>query len=347
MSAQPRLLAVTTANPTHVLDQKVVRAEASRFFGTDRETARLMPVFENSNIDTRYSCVPLEWYSEPHGWCERNALYLENAVALLEQTAIAALDQAGLAPEDIDMIVVASTSGVAAPSLETRLIERLPFRRDVQRLPIVGLGCAGGVLGLSRAVSFARAMPESRILFLVVELCSLWFRRDDRSKSNIVVTALFGDGAAATIVSCCGDGPAFGPAGEHTWPDTLGAMGWDAEVDGLKAVLSRDIPSLIRNRFGEVLTAFLKRNDLSLDDIGAFACHPGGYKVILALEEVFGLEVGALIESREILRHFGNMSSATVLFVLRRMLDRKIRERLLMVALGPGFSTGLLILDNR
>jgi len=227
------------------------------------------------------------------------------------------------------------------------LIERLPFRRDVQRLPIVGLGCAGGVLGLSRAVGIARAMPESRILFMVVELCTLWFRRDDRSKSNIVVTALFGDGAAATIVSCRGDGPAFGPAGEYTWPDTLDVMGWDAEADGLKAVLSRDIPNLIRNRFSEVVTDFLERNGLSRDDIGAFACHPGGYKVILALEEVFGLETGALAASRDILRDYGNMSSATVLFVLSRMLDQKIRERMLLVALGPGFSTGLLVLDTR
>jgi alkylresorcinol/alkylpyrone synthase len=347
MSAQPRLLALSTANPPYVLDQKIVRGEASRFFGTDRETARLLPVFDNSNIDTRYSCVPLDWYSEPHDWIERNALYLENAVDLLERAAIAALDQAGLAPEDIDMIVVASTSGIATPSLEARLMERLPFRRDTQRMPIVGLGCAGGVLGLSRAVTLARAMPHGRILFLVVELCSLWFRRDDRSKSNIVVTALFGDGAAAAIVSCQGDGPTFGPSGEHTWPATLDVMGWDAETDGLKAVLSRDIPALVRNRFGAVVDSFLERNHLSRADLGAFACHPGGYKVILALEEVFGLETGALVESREILREFGNMSSATVMFVLRRMLDRQIRKQTMMVALGPGFTAGLLMLDNR
>jgi len=347
MTAQPRLLALATANPPYVLEQSTVRAEASRFFGSERETQRLLPVFDNSNIDRRYSCVPLEWYSEPHGWTERNALYMENAVALLEKAAIQALDEAGLKAADIDMIVVASTSGIATPSLDAQLMERLPFRRDVQRLPIFGLGCAGGVLGLSRAATFARAMPEARVLYLVVELCALWFRRDDRSKSNIVATALFGDGAAAAIISCQGEGPIFGASGEHTWPDSLGIMGWDVEPDGLKAIFSRDIPALVRNGFSEAAANFFKRNGLSRDDIGAFVCHPGGTKVVAALEDVFELAAGTLVEAREILRHYGNMSAATVMFVLRKMLDRQTRERMLMTALGPGFSAGFLVLDNR
>ncbi|HVJ53093.1 MAG TPA: 3-oxoacyl-[acyl-carrier-protein] synthase III C-terminal domain-containing protein [Aliidongia sp.] len=347
MTAQPRLLALATSNPPYVLQQSVVRAEASRFFGTERETERLLPVFDNSNIDTRYSCVPLEWYAEPHGWTERNALYIENAVPLLEKAATEALDQAGLKPEDIDMIVVASTTGVATPSLDALLMERLPFRRDVQRLPIFGLGCAGGVLGISRAATMARAMPEARILYLVVELCALWFRRDDRSKSNIVATALFGDGAAAAVISCRGEGPAFGASGEHTWPDSLGIMGWDVEADGLKAIFSRDIPALVKNKLSEVADAFFKRNGLSLSDIGTLVCHPGGTKVIAALEEVFGLAAGTMVEARQILQRYGNMSAATVMFVLRKMLDQGIRERMLMTALGPGFSTGFLVLDNR
>jgi alkylresorcinol/alkylpyrone synthase len=341
------LLALATANPPYVLDQSIVRAEASRFFGADREITRLLPVFDNSNIETRYSCVPLDWYSEPHGWTERNALYIENAVALLEKAAIEALNQAGLVPEDIDMIVVASTSGIATPSLDAQLMERLPFRRDVQRLPIFGLGCAGGVLGISRAATFARAMPESRILYLVVELCALWFRRDDRTKSNIVATALFGDGAAAAVISCRGEGPVFGAGGEHTWADSLGIMGWDVEPDGLKAIFSRDIPALVRGRFREVADNFFKRNSLALEDIDAFVCHPGGTKVIAALEEVFGLAEGTLADARDILRRYGNMSAATVMFVLRKMLDQKIRQRMLMTALGPGFSAGFLVLDNR
>jgi alkylresorcinol/alkylpyrone synthase len=347
MTAQPRLLALATSNPPYLLQQSVVRAEASRFFGTERETERLLPVFDNSNIDTRYSCVPLEWYAEPHGWTERNALYIENAVSLLEKAATEALDQAGLKAEDIDMIVVASTTGVATPSLDALLMERMPFRRDVQRLPIFGLGCAGGVLGISRAATMARAMPEARILYLVVELCALWFRRDDRSKSNIVATALFGDGAAAAVISCRGEGPAFGASGEHTWPDSLGIMGWDVEADGLKAIFSRDIPALVKNKLSEVADAFFKRNGLTLSDIGTLVCHPGGTKVIAALEEVFGLAAGTMVEARQILQRYGNMSAATVMFVLRKMLDQGIRDRMLMTALGPGFSTGFLVLDNR
>src|ERR1700686_3073073 len=178
-----------------------------------------MPVFAHAGIERRYSSVPLEWYERAHGWAERNALYLEHAVSLLGQAAGDALALAKLRPEAIDAVVVVSTTGVATPSLDARLMEKLPLRRDVRRLPIFGLGCAGGVLGLSRAADLARGAPESRVLLLVVALCALSFRKNDVSKSNVVATALFGDGAAAAIVSCRGDGPALGAAGEHTWPD--------------------------------------------------------------------------------------------------------------------------------
>ncbi|HZS85025.1 MAG TPA: 3-oxoacyl-[acyl-carrier-protein] synthase III C-terminal domain-containing protein [Stellaceae bacterium] len=344
----PRLLALATAVPPHALRQSEVRRQASALF-LDAEPAleRLLPVFDHSGIETRYSCVPLDWYRRPAGWKERNRLYVENALALLEEAARRCLGQAGLAAAAVDALVVVSTTGIATPSLDAHLVNRLGLRPEVQRLPIFGLGCAGGVLGLARAAALARAAPASRVLFLVVELCMLCFRKDDLSKSNIVATALFGDGAAGAILACAGDGPRLGPAGEHTWPQSLDIMGWEVEEDGLKALFSRDIPALVRSRLRAAADAFLARHGLSRDAIGAFVCHPGGAKVLSALEEAFELAPGSLVEARRVLRDYGNMSAVTVLFVLERMLRNGVRRRMLMSALGPGFTAGFMVLDNR
>src|ERR1700712_5320987 len=255
---QPRLLALKSAVPPYVLEQPDVSVRAQALFKGGRDITRLMPVFENTGIDRRYSCVPIDWYSEPHGWTDRNALYIENSVALFEKLTLALLDEAGLKREDIDAIVVSSTTGIATPSLDALVIEKLQLRRDIRRLPIFGLGCAGGVVGLTRAAELATAHPGSRVLFLVVELCALTFRKDDTSKSNIVGTALFGDGAAGAILSTEGNGPVIGPGGEHTWPNSLGIMGWDVEEDGLKAVFSQSIPALVANDFKPILQNFLQ-----------------------------------------------------------------------------------------
>jgi alkylresorcinol/alkylpyrone synthase len=343
----PHLVSLATTVPPYELGQADVAVRARHLFtgATAVDLDRLMPVFGNAGIDRRYSTVPIDWYEQPHGWAERNALYLENAVALLDQAARDALSLAALTPQDIDAVVVVSTTGVATPSLDAILIDRLGLRRDVRRLPIFGLGCAGGVIGLARAADLARVAPKSRVLFLVVELCALSFRKNDVSKSNLVATALFGDGAAAAVLSCEGDGPTLGAAGEHTWPDSLGIMGWDVAEDGLKAVFSRDIPTLVRRHMREVATAFLGRNNLRLDDIRHFVCHPGGAKVLTALEEAFGLTEGALVDGRSVLRDFGNMSAATVLFVLERTLRGGVSGRMMMTALGPGFTAGFLLLQ--
>ena len=345
MSIAPRLLGLATAVPPHILHQAQVKAEASRFFGA--ESQRLMPVFENSGIDKRHGAVPIDWYLEPRGWIDRNDAYLAAALPLIEEAALAALAEARLTPDDIDAIVTVSTTGIATPSLDALLMERLKFRRHVQRLPIFGLGCAGGVLGLSRAAALARAEPGSRVLLLVVELCTLSFRKNDRGKSNIVATALFGDGAAGAVVSSRGDGPSLGPAGEHCWPDSLGIMGWDVAEDGLKAIFSRDIPALVRNEMRQVVDDFLARHDLDFADFDAITCHPGGTKVVAALEEVFERPAGSMVEARQVLRDYGNMSAPTVLFVLKAMLQAEPKRRLLLTSMGPGFCAALQVLDNR
>ncbi|MDZ4373545.1 MAG: 3-oxoacyl-[acyl-carrier-protein] synthase III C-terminal domain-containing protein, partial [Phenylobacterium sp.] len=204
----------------------------------------------------------------------------------------------------------------------------------------------GGVIGLARAAGMARAAPDSRVLLLVVELCALTFRFQDRSKSNLVATALFGDGAAAAVVSCREDaiGPVVGASHEHTWPDSLDVMGWDVADDGLKVVFSRDIPSLVQDDFKPIAETFLARNGLTTADVGGFVCHPGGAKVIDALEDCFALTAGAMVHTRETLRAHGNMSSATVLFVLKAALDADEPGPLLLTTLGPGFTTAVMLI---
>jgi alkylresorcinol/alkylpyrone synthase len=343
----PRLLSVATAVPPFALGQAEVAERARRLFAGSAapELDRLMPVFLNAGIERRYSCVPIDWYESSHGWTDRAALYHDHAVRLLEQAGRDALARAGLQPEDVDAVVAVSTTGVSTPSLDAVLIGRLGLRNDVKRLPLFGLGCAGGVIGLARATDLARATPGTTVLLLVVELCALSFRKSDVSKSNIVATALFGDGAVAAVVSSRGTGPKLGAAGEHTWPQSLDVMGWDVTEDGLKAVFSRDIPRLVRRDMRDIATAFLARHGLTLADIDRFICHPGGAKVLTALEEAFRLPDGALVEGRAVLRDYGNMSAVTVLFVLDRVLRAGARGRMMLTALGPGFTAAFQLLD--
>lgn len=348
MHPLPRLAALATAVPPYPLDQEAVIERLRGLFAGVPDFHRLLPVFANSNIRRRYSAVPLDWFDQPHGWSDRNCRYLENAVSLLERASLCALDRAGLAPSEIGAIVAVSTTGVATPSLDALMIERLRLDPRVERLPIFGLGCAGGALGLARAATLAAAMPDKAVLLLVVELCSLAFRRDDDSKSGIVSAALFGDGAAAVLLDCRADGPAIVAGGEHTWPDSLDIMGWDVVDDGLKPIFSRDIPRLVCQQLGAAARDFLNRHGLALADIDRFVCHPGGPKVVDACETAFELRHGTLGDARAVLRDFGNMSAASVLFVLERLLaEDEPWQRALLTAFGPGFTAGFVVLDNR
>ena len=347
MSAEARIASIATAVPPFLLRQEeVLPAAASHFTGNNPRFERLLPVYLNAQIDTRCSCVPLEWYGQDHGFAERNELYLSNAVDLLAAAACEAVETAGLTLKDIDGLVVVSSTGIATPSLDALVMERLDLRRDIMRLPIFGLGCVGGVLGLARTAALARAEPGRRILFLVVELCGLTFRANDFTKSNIVATALFGDGAAAAVITSESDGPAITGWGEHTWRDTLGIMGWGVRDDGLAVIFSRDIPALVRTKMREAAETFLGGLNIGFADIGSFVCHPGGAKVLEAFEEIFGLADGALTHSRDILRRYGNMSAATVMFVLKAALDGGDPAPHLLSSLGPGFTAGFLVLDG-
>ncbi|MFN4088639.1 MAG: type III polyketide synthase [Alphaproteobacteria bacterium] len=359
-----RIAAIATAAPRHLLKQEDVAATAGALFRARvPDFDRFRPAYVNAGIRTRNSCVPLEWCAESHGWAERTALFVENALDLLEDAAKRCLHDAGIPAAAVDAVVAVSTTGIATPSLDARLVDRLGLRRDVVRLPIFGLGCAGGALGLARAADLARTVPGGRVLFLAVELCTLTFRPDDASKSNVIATALFGDGAAAVLIDGnggsrprrsgrgedrrgSGAGPVVGASGEYTWPASLDVMGWDVADEGLGVVFSRDIPALIDRDLRPVADAFLARAGLRVEDLAGHVCHPGGTKVVDALERAFTLAPGTLAEERAVLRDHGNMSSVTVLHVLEKKLRRGLSGRHLLTALGPGFSAGFVLLEG-
>lgn len=340
------LLSLATAVPPYQMRTlDVIREATAIFAGRHADFERLMPVFGNSGIERRHSVMPYEWFREKQGWPERTAAFIAGASGLFSEVARPALDRAGLAPEDIDTIVMVSSTGVATPSIEARMLSELGFRPDVRRVPVFGLGCAGGATGLALASRLAAASPGSKVLLVVIELCTLAFRPDEMSKSNIIATALFGDGAAAAVLST--SGTSLGEvehAGEHTWPGTTDVMGWRMDREGFGAIFARSIPDLATRDLRPAADQFLMRHGLGLQDMASFCFHPGGAKVILALEEAFETGAERLVSERSVLKDYGNMSAPTVLFVLERELAAPTPGRRFISALGPGFSASFITL---
>ncbi len=340
-----KLLSLATAVPEFELRTEDVLVEAKKIFGGRHEDfERMLPVYANSEIKTRYSACSYDWFRQEQGWPERSEAFLVAASKIFAEVTALALQRAGLEAGQIDTIVLISSTGIATPTIEARVMNELGFRDNVKRVPVFGLGCAGGVAGLSLAARLALAQPGSNVLAVVIELCSLTFRADEMSKSNIIATALFGDGAAAAVLSTSGEN-AHGEIesmGEHTWPGTVDIMGWRMDPQGFGAIFSRSIPELALRDLRPAADQFLALNDLGFKDVGAYSFHPGGAKVIIALEAAFKLEPGRLAAERKILRDFGNMSAATVLFVLEQGLKGNFSGRRFVSALGPGFTAGFL-----
>jgi alkylresorcinol/alkylpyrone synthase len=307
---------------------------------------RMTPVFHHAGVRTRQLVMPVEWYLQPHGWPDRSAVYERAALDLFCEAATAALDQAGLSGADIDSIVTVSTTGVATPSLEARAMTRMGFRPNAARIPVFGLGCAGGATGLSLAARLARADPGSRVLLVCVELCSIAFRLEELTKTDIVSTAIFGDGAAACVVSTSDEGFAtIRGAAEHTWSDTLRIMGWRVEATGLGVVLDLALPPFVAKNIRPAVEDMLAAQGFVAEDVDRFLCHPGGMKVLEALEGALALGQGALDHEREVLAAHGNMSSPTVLFVLDRARRAGLPRRSVLTALGPGFTASTVTLE--
>ena len=341
------ILSLATAVPPNSIAQADAKALGARAFGGKAALfERLSGVFDNAGIAKRHLVAPAGWYEHGHGWAERNAVYLEAAERLFEESAGAAIAGAGLEAKEIDGVVTVSTTGIATPSLEARVGPRLGLRGDVRRVPMFGLGCAGGVSGLATAAQLAAASPGSNWLFVTVETCSISIRLDSDDPAAVVATALFGDGAAAAVV---GDGPGLariGGSAERLWPDTLQIMGWRVEDPGLAVIFDRAIPPFVTRELADAIDAILASLSLARSDVDRFCCHPGGTKVVDAIEEALGLAAGTLDLERQILRDHGNMSAPTVLFVLAALLDRGLPERVMMTAFGPGFTCAGLVLER-
>ena len=340
-----RIASLATAVPSHILEREFVRAEAKRIFARfGDEFERMAGVFANTGIDRRYSVCPVEWFETATSWGDRAARFLEGAKTLFRQAAHEALDKAQMKARDIDVIVTVSSTGIATPSVEAHVMHEMGFRDDVMRVPVFGLGCAGGVTGLALAAQLAMGPKPRKVLLVVIELCTLHFRPDEMSKSNIVATALFGDGAAAMVISADGEGPAIEFMGQHTWKDTINIMGWRVDDEGLGAIFARSIPDLVMKDMRPAAEEFLTRNEMSLMDIGHFSFHPGGTKVLQALETVFEMQDGTLENERKVLAGYGNMSAPTVLFVLQEAFKQKAKGRRFVGSLGPGFTASFLTL---
>jgi alkylresorcinol/alkylpyrone synthase len=259
--------------------------------------------------------------------------------------ATRALEAAGCSAREIDTIVTVSSTGIATPSLEARVATQMGFRADVMRVPVFGLGCAGGVSGLSIAWRLALAQPGTRVLMVAVEVCTVAFRGDQPSKANIVASALFGDGAAACVLQAAEAGLArLEGSGQHQWADTLDIMGWAVDDTGLGVIFDRAIPPFAEAKVGSAVDEILLGMRVPRDAVDRFACHPGGAKVITALETTLRLDQGTLDHEREVLADYGNMSAPTVLFVVERLLAAGLSRRTVMTAMGPGFSCACLSL---
>ncbi len=344
------IASVATAVPRHVVTQEDAKFRAQKVYP---QYARLEALYTNTGIDTRYSVEPVPWHLTTHTWEERMASYQPNALELLERVATQSVAEAGLALRDIDIIVTNTITGLSIPSLEARLMNRLGFRPDVERLPIFGLGCGGGVGGLARATRMAQARPGANVLFLTVDLCSLCLRVNDSSLAMFVSAALFGDGAAGVVLSSHsgerrGKAAArarVGAQGDYFWSNTEHIMGWDIKNDGFGVVLSPELPTLMRERLGEALFPFLAREGLSLADFDGLLLHPGGSKVLETAEDSLGLSRDQIRYSWQVLKEYGNMSSATALFVLKAALADNAHGRYLLAAFGPGFSAYFIVLE--
>lgn len=356
---QARVLGVGTANPPHRYGQAEVQTLVRSMFDRLPGIERLMGVFENTGIEGRYLGAPLEWFAQDHSFEEKNALWFGAALEISLQASRKALAQAGVGADEVGAVVMVTTTGIATPNLESYLIQQLGIPLSAVRLPLWGLGCAGGAAGLARSAELAQHRPGQVVLMVAVELCSLTFLRNDISKSNLIATSLFADGAAAVVVGAGRESGERAGRGETAWasspeivggftrllPGSYDVMGWDVAQGGLKVRFAQSIPSLVQGELGSLIHDGLESHGLTAADVGAWVLHPGGAKVLAAYREGMGIDDLSHEASWSVLRKYGNMSSPTVLFVLEEMLGRVgSGTDGVLLALGPGFSAEGVVL---
>ena len=358
----PKIVSIGTYQPPYTLQQTNAE-ELTRelFYEKIPRLERYLKVFETGDIETRHFCVPAEWHRAEHTFEERNNLYIELAANYSIEVIKSCLQNEAflhtpVATEDIDAIIFVSSTGISTPSIDARIMNRLPFSDRLKRIPLWGLGCAGGAAGISRAYDFCKAHPHAKVLVVCVELCSLTFQQNDFSKSNLIGASLFADGAACVLV--CGDNvtihtkkriPSIVTTGSKWMPDSENVMGWDIKNNGLHVVFQKSIPSIITSWLGPFIEQFLAEQQLYSEQLNHFIAHPGGKKILRAYEDTLQLKEQKTDIPREILRYHGNMSSPTVLYVLEQFMLRECNagDTGLLVALGPGFCAEAVLLNWR
>jgi alkylresorcinol/alkylpyrone synthase len=346
-----KIAGIASVLPEHVYSQQAITEALRQYWGEKLESPGLLErLHSRAGVAQRHLAFPFERYRRFKTWGETNKAWFEVGEDLGARAIDAALGRAGLTRDDIDALYIVSVTGVASPSLDARLINRMNLRPDLKRTPIFGLGCVGGAVALTRAADYALAYPKQIAVLLSVEVCSLTMRKDDLSTVNLIATGLFADGAVAAVIAGgerLSDGPEILSQRSVFYPGTEDIMGWDISEQGFAIVLSKKLPDLIKCHLGANVDSFLAENGLTRRDIGTWVIHPGGPKVLEAVETALGLRQCELRLSWETLERVGNLSSGSVLCVLEEVMThhRPVAGTIgLIAAMGPGFCSELILI---
>jgi alkylresorcinol/alkylpyrone synthase len=347
----PQIAGVASAFPRHYYRQEEVAAALKRHWLDKLENPKVLDrLHANVGVDGRYLTLPIDAYDDLDTWGKANNAWIDAAEDLAEQATCRALARAGLSGSDLDAIFFVSVTGVCSPSIDARLVNRMDLRTDIKRNPIFGLGCVAGAAGIARASDYLRAFPNQVAVLISVELCSLTWQRKDVSVPNLISSGLFGDGAAAVILTGSergGPGPQVVDSASSFYPGTEYVMGWDISEEGFRIVLSPDVPEMVRKHLAPDVDGFLARHNLQRNDIDSWIMHTGGPKVLEATEQSLGLSEGTLDASWKSLRRVGNLSSTSVLLVLEEFMNLRrpsSGSHSILAAMGPGFCAELVLL---